>query len=271
MTSTAPSDSDLSALADDAVALVRRWLVESREVPVDAAGQRLAGVLRDENGLDFTVGFVDGVVRPEDLTVAAAKLTELVPLTPGFLPAPMRAAIGLGGATAKIAPGVVVPAARAVLRQMVRHLIVDARDEKLGTAIAHIRETQDVKLNINLLGEAILGREEAARRLEGTRRLLQRDDVDYVSIKVSSTVAPHSPWAFDEAVADAAEALLPLYRIAVKGGPSGPQVHQPRHGGVQGPRPHDRGLHAASWIARSSRASRPASCCRPTCPTPSAP
>ncbi len=212
---------DLSALADDAVALVKAWLVESREVPVDAAGQRLAGVLRDPNGLDFTVGFVDGVVRPEDLKVAAAKLTELVPLTPGFLPAPMKAAIGLGGATAGMIPGIVVPAARTVLRQMVRHLIVDARDEKLGKAIAHIRDTQGVKLNINLLGEAILGREEAARRLEGTRRLLERDDVDYVSIKVSSTVAPHSPWAFDAAVADAAEALLPLYRISAKGMPDG--------------------------------------------------
>ncbi|MFD6699921.1 MULTISPECIES: bifunctional proline dehydrogenase/L-glutamate gamma-semialdehyde dehydrogenase [unclassified Microbacterium] len=218
---TAAGIDDLSALADDAVALVKKWLVESREVPVDAAGQRLAGVLRDPNGLDFTVGFVDGVVRPEDLKVAAAKLKELVPLTPGFLPAPMKAAIGLGGATAGMVPGIVVPAARTVLRQMVRHLIVDARDEKLGKSIAHIRESQGVKLNINLLGEAILGREEAARRLEGTRRLLERDDVDYVSIKVSSTVAPHSPWAFDAAVADAAEALLPLYRIALKGMPDG--------------------------------------------------
>ncbi|MFJ4167223.1 bifunctional proline dehydrogenase/L-glutamate gamma-semialdehyde dehydrogenase [Microbacterium sp. NPDC089698] len=218
---TAAGIDDLSALADDAVALVKKWLVESREVPVDAAGQRLAGVLRDPNGLDFTVGFVDGVVRPEDLKVAAAKLKELVPLTPGFLPAPMKGAIGLGGLAAGMVPGIVVPAARTVLRQMVRHLIVDARDEKLGKAIAHIRETQGVKLNINLLGEAILGREEAARRLEGTRRLLERDDVDYVSIKVSSTVAPHSPWAFDAAVEDAAEALLPLYRIALKGMPDG--------------------------------------------------
>ncbi|WP_313355881.1 bifunctional proline dehydrogenase/L-glutamate gamma-semialdehyde dehydrogenase [Microbacterium sp.] len=211
------SIAELAALGDDAVALVKKWLVESRDVPTDAAGERLAGVLRDPNGLDFTVGFVDGVVRPEDLKVAATKLKELVPLTPGFLPAPMRAAIGLGGATAGILPGVVVPSARAVLRQMVRHLIVDARDEKLGAAIKHIRESQGVKLNINLLGEAILGREEAKRRLDGTRRLLERDDVDYVSIKVSSTVAPHSPWAFDKAVADAAEALLPLYRIAARG------------------------------------------------------
>ncbi|WP_417555070.1 bifunctional proline dehydrogenase/L-glutamate gamma-semialdehyde dehydrogenase [Microbacterium sp.] len=209
------SVSDLAELADDAVALVRKWLVESRAVPVDAAGQRLAGVLRDPNGLDFTVGFVDGVVRPEDLKVAAAKLKELVPLTPAFLPAIMRGAIGLGGATAGMLPGVVVPSARAVLRQMVRHLIVDARDEKLGAAIKHIRETQGVDLNVNLLGEAILGQDEAVRRLEGTRRLLLRDDVDYVSIKVSSTVAPHSPWAFDEAVAHAIKALHPLYEIAV--------------------------------------------------------
>ncbi|MFJ4046249.1 bifunctional proline dehydrogenase/L-glutamate gamma-semialdehyde dehydrogenase [Microbacterium sp. NPDC089987] len=225
MSTSAPASeasiAELAALGDDAVALVKKWLVESRDVPTDAAGERLAGVLRDPNGLDFTVGFVDGVVRPEDLKVAATKLKELVPLTPGFLPAPMRAAIGLGGFTAGMLPGVVVPSARAVLRQMVRHLIVDARDEKLGAAIKHIRETQGVKLNINLLGEAILGREEAKRRLEGTRRLLERDDVDYVSIKVSSTVAPHSPWAFDEAVADAAEALLPLYRIAARGSSTG--------------------------------------------------
>ncbi|WP_243229666.1 bifunctional proline dehydrogenase/L-glutamate gamma-semialdehyde dehydrogenase [Microbacterium sp. CIAB417] len=215
---TSPAATDLADLADDAVALVRQWLVESREIPVDAAGQRLAGVLRDPHGLDFTVGFVDGVVRPEDTRVAARRLAELVPLTPRFLPAPMRAAIGLGGATSTMLPGIVVPAARAVLRQMVRHLIVDARDEKLGAAIAHIRETQGVKLNVNLLGEAILGRDEASRRLEGTRRLIERDDVDYVSIKVSSTVAPHSPWAFDEAVAHATEALHPLYELAARSG-----------------------------------------------------
>ncbi|WP_309128201.1 bifunctional proline dehydrogenase/L-glutamate gamma-semialdehyde dehydrogenase [Microbacterium sp.] len=212
------SRAELAALADDAVALVRRWLAESRDIPVDVAAQRLAGVLRDPNGLDFTVGFVDGVVRPEDTRVAARKLRELVPLTPKFLPAPLRGAIALGGAVAPILPGIVVPISRRVLRGMVRHLIVDARDSQLGSAIKRIRSTADVRLNVNLLGEAILGKEEATRRLEGTRRLLRRDDVDYVSIKVSSTVAPHSPWAFDEAVQHAAEALRPLYDIAARSG-----------------------------------------------------
>ncbi|MFJ2369344.1 bifunctional proline dehydrogenase/L-glutamate gamma-semialdehyde dehydrogenase [Microbacterium sp. NPDC087665] len=211
-------NAELAELADDAVALVQRWLVESREVPADTAAKRLAGVLSDPNGLDFTVGFVDGVVRPEDLKVAASNLHDLVPLTPAFLPAPLRGLIKLGGALAPAFPGIVVPISRRVLRGMVRHLIVDATDARLGKAIRRIKATEGVHLNVNLLGEAILGEEEATRRLAGTRRLLERSDVDYVSIKVSSTVAPHSPWAFDDAVAHAVEALAPLYRIAVKRG-----------------------------------------------------
>ncbi|GMA89830.1 bifunctional proline dehydrogenase/L-glutamate gamma-semialdehyde dehydrogenase [Homoserinibacter gongjuensis] len=66
----------------------------------------------------------------------------------------------------------------------------------------------------------MLGAREAARRLAGTRRLLARDDVDYVSIKVSATVAPHSPWAFDEAVDDIVEALTPLFAEAAAATPA---------------------------------------------------
>ncbi len=202
-------------LADEAVALVRRWLAESAEVPQDAAARRLAGVLSDPHGLAFTVGFVDGVVRPEDLRIAARNLRGLVPLIPRFLPAPLRALIRVGGAVAPLLPWPVVPMARGVLRRMVRHLIVDATDTRLGPAIGRIRASgEGISLNINLLGEAILGEQEAARRMAGTRRLLERDDVDYVSVKVSSTVAPHNPWAFDEAAAHAVDALAPLFRIA---------------------------------------------------------
>ncbi|WP_074690426.1 bifunctional proline dehydrogenase/L-glutamate gamma-semialdehyde dehydrogenase [Leucobacter chromiiresistens] len=205
-------------LADDAVALVRRWLAEAASLPADASAARLAGVLSDPNGLDFTVGFVDGVVRPEDLAVAAQRLHELVPKTPAFLPVPMRGAIGLGGALARPMPGVVVPIARRVLRQLVSHLIIDASDARLGPAIAKIAR-DGVRLNMNLLGEAILGRSDAERRLEGTHRLLARDDIDYVSIKVSATVAPHNHWAFDEAVAHIEQQLLPLFARAADASP----------------------------------------------------
>ncbi|KUM33805.1 1-pyrroline-5-carboxylate dehydrogenase [Arthrobacter sp. EPSL27] len=204
---------EAAALAEETIALVRHWLTEAGKVPVDASAQQLAGVLKDPNGLDFTVGFVDGVVRPEDLHVAARNLAALAPKVPAFLPWYMRGAVRLGGAMAPALPQVVIPVARRVLREMVGHLIVDATDAKLGPAIAKIRK-DGIKLNVNLLGEAVLGEHEASRRLAGTHKLLARDDVDYVSIKVSSTVAPHSAWAFDEAVEHVVEKLTPLFTRA---------------------------------------------------------
>ncbi|SDY48595.1 bifunctional proline dehydrogenase/L-glutamate gamma-semialdehyde dehydrogenase [Herbiconiux ginsengi] len=218
LTHLAPLDSsapDQAAVADEVVALVRRWLAEAATHDADASATRLAGVLADPKGLDFTVGFVDGVVRPEDLKVAAATLARIAPDVPAFLPLPLRAAVRLGGAMAPVLPGVVVPIARQVLRRMVGHLVIDATDRKLGPAIAKIRKP-GTRLNVNLLGEAVLGEQEAGRRLGGTVRLLGRDDVDYVSIKVSSTVAPHAPWAFDDSVTDVVAKLIPLFSAALK-------------------------------------------------------
>jgi RHH-type proline utilization regulon transcriptional repressor/proline dehydrogenase/delta 1-pyrroline-5-carboxylate dehydrogenase len=212
VTKATPSEN----LASESVELVRRWLTAAEKFPVDVSATRLAGILRDPDGLAFTVGFVDGVVRPEDLRVAARKLRAIAPNVPAFLPWVMRVAVRLGGFFAPILPGVVIPIARIVLRKMVGHLIVDATPSKLGSVISKLKKP-GIRLNINLLGEAVLGEREAAKRLAGTTALIERDDVDYVSIKVSATVAPHSPWSFDQNVAHVVERLLPLYKLAAKG------------------------------------------------------
>ncbi|MCF8546968.1 MAG: bifunctional proline dehydrogenase/L-glutamate gamma-semialdehyde dehydrogenase [Microbacteriaceae bacterium] len=212
MTKAIPSEN----LASESVELVRRWLTAAEKFPVDVSATRLAGILRDPDGLAFTVGFVDGVVRPEDLRVAARKLRAIAPNVPAFLPWVMRVAVRLGGFFAPILPGVVIPIARIVLRKMVGHLIVDATPSKLGSVISKLKKP-GIRLNINLLGEAVLGEREAAKRLAGTTALIERDDVDYVSIKVSATVAPHSPWSYEQNVAHVVERLLPLYKLAAKG------------------------------------------------------
>lgn len=129
-----------SSIAQDAVSLARRWVEEAALVEVDPAAERLAGVLKDPNGLPFTLGFVDGVMRPESLTAAASNLNRVAPLVPDFLPWYLRGAVRVGGAVAPVVPSPVVPIARRVLREMVGHLVVDARPDKLRPAIAKIRE-----------------------------------------------------------------------------------------------------------------------------------
>ncbi|GAA3199079.1 bifunctional proline dehydrogenase/L-glutamate gamma-semialdehyde dehydrogenase [Microbacterium terregens] len=206
---TAPADT----LADQAIELARRWVAESAEADVDPAAARLAGVLKDPSGLPFTIGFVDGVMRPESLAAAASNLSRVAPLVPKFLPWYLRSAVQVGGAVAPVLPAPVVPIARRVLREMVGHLVVDARPDKLGPAIARIRES-GARLNLNLLGEAVLGEQEALRRLDGIHELIRRPDVDYVSVKVSAIASHISMWAFDEVVDKVIERLLPLYLTA---------------------------------------------------------
>ncbi|MCC6377060.1 MAG: bifunctional proline dehydrogenase/L-glutamate gamma-semialdehyde dehydrogenase [Microbacteriaceae bacterium] len=200
-------------VAADAVKLAHDWAVKGAKLPSSGSAALLAHVLKDQNGLDFTIGFVDRVIRPEDLRVAARDLKELSKQTPAFLPWYMRWAVRVGGFFAPLFPWPVVPIARGVVRQMVAHLIVDARPAKLGKTIAKLRRP-GIRLNINLLGEIVLGKAEAERRLEGTKRLLQRPDVDYVSIKVSSIESQLNMWAFNETIDRVTKRLTPLYELA---------------------------------------------------------
>jgi RHH-type proline utilization regulon transcriptional repressor/proline dehydrogenase/delta 1-pyrroline-5-carboxylate dehydrogenase len=203
----------LQDCTDDAVALVRRWTAASAGVKPDPGAARLAGVLRDERGLDFTRGFVDKVVRPEDPRVAARNLEKVSQDVPDFLAWYLRGAVTFGGGFATMAPWAVVPTARKILRRMTGHLVVDATPAKLGPALAKVR-VPGTRLNVNLLGEAVLGSAESDRRLQGTMDLLARDDVDHVSIKVSSVVPQLSTWAFDQTVERVVDRLVPLYRLA---------------------------------------------------------
>ncbi|CAN5160860.1 bifunctional proline dehydrogenase/L-glutamate gamma-semialdehyde dehydrogenase [soil metagenome] len=207
-----PAPSDLPTV-DEVEALVRTWLAKSATVAADPSAERLAGVLKDPRGLEFTLGFVDGVMRPEDLKVAGKNLERLSRKIPRFLPGYLRFLIYLGGAFAPWLPMPIIPISRWVLRRMVAHLVVDASPRALDKTLAKLRAS-GVHLNVNLLGEAVLGEREANRRLAGTRELLARDDVDYVSIKVSSVASQLSMWGFEATVTRVVERLTPLYEQA---------------------------------------------------------
>jgi len=203
----------LQDCTDEALALVRRWTAASAGAKQDPGVARLTAALRDEHGLDFTRGFVDKVIRPEDPRVAARNLEKVSQDVPDFLAWYLRGAVTLGGGFATMAPWAVVPTARRILRRMAGHLVIDATPAKLGPALAKVGGP-GTRLNVNLLGEAVLGSAESDRRLQGTMDLLARDDVDHVSVKVSSVVPQTSPWAFDQTVERVVDRLVPLYRLA---------------------------------------------------------
>ncbi|MDN5821472.1 MAG: proline dehydrogenase family protein, partial [Brachybacterium sp.] len=201
---------------DEVSAQVRTWVDAAATRHVPGPAKMLSDLLQDPNGLDFTLAFVDRVIRPEDPHAAAVELRRLAQDPPAFLPAALRGVIALGGAASTLVPSLVVPTAQATMRRMVGHLILDARPRPLSSAIQRLT-ADGTKLNINLLGEAVLGAQEADRRLQGVRELVAREDVDYASIKVSSIVDHLPLWAADETVDHIVETLLPLYLEATRG------------------------------------------------------
>ena len=206
-------------LVDEAVDQVHTWLRDAhgaskrRTDRAQIAAGLLSDVLSHPAGLPFTLAFIDRVVRPEDARTAAANLAGLAKMDCSFLPGALQMAVRAGGRMAPIAPDVVVPAARHALRQLVGHLVVDARPAQLTRTLKTLRSS-GARLNLNLLGEAVLGDREAASRLEGTMALLARDDVDYVSIKISAVVNQLDLWAHEPTVDEVVERLLPLYHVA---------------------------------------------------------
>ena len=205
-----PAKDELSSAV---VEQVQHWVLDASQQKNSQAANRLSGLLQDSNGLDFAVGFVDGVIRPESLRVAAKNLYRLRKITPKFLPWILRAMVSLGANLARPFPWIVIPIARKVLRSFVAHLVIDATPTKLSKSISRLSK-QGSNLNVNLLGEAVLGDKEADRRLQKVKDVLSRPDVNYVSVKVSAIVSPHSPWSFNETVSDVVERLTSLYRIA---------------------------------------------------------
>jgi RHH-type proline utilization regulon transcriptional repressor/proline dehydrogenase/delta 1-pyrroline-5-carboxylate dehydrogenase len=133
-----------------------------------------------------------------------------------FLGGADRALLTAGTLVARGAPALVVPAARARLHALVGHLVLDD-----GPALAHHLATARADgfvVNLNLLGEAVLGEREARRRLERIRALVERPDVEHVSVKVSAVASNLTPWDVDGGAERVAQRLVPLVSAAARTG-----------------------------------------------------
>ena len=210
-------------LADEAVDRVRRWLDSGERLTTRAerkAARRLGEAVADESGAAFAMRFVDRVARPESRSTAAEQLASLVGDAdlPSFLAPTDRLLLRVGARLGLRMPRVVMPLAERRMRAIVGPLVIDSEPQELA---AHLRSrsSDGFSLNVNLLGEAVLGDAEAARRAQEVLALIAQPDVDYVSVKVSSVVAQLNPWDFDGSVLRVGEALRPLFLAAASSSP----------------------------------------------------
>ncbi|WP_296132973.1 bifunctional proline dehydrogenase/L-glutamate gamma-semialdehyde dehydrogenase [uncultured Corynebacterium sp.] len=215
-TTPVPESADINAaLIDAAAAQAHAWLAATADEQ-DPATEQLADLLRNPDGVAFTMDFVDRVMRPEDDKVAAQALKSVTTsYDASFLGLINGSLVGLGGFFGPILPNLVMPLARLRMRQMVGHLVLDAEGEALNKTLDAAADSGE-QLNLNLLGEAVLGDDEARSRAERTLKLIENPRVTYVSVKASSMVAQLNPWDIEGSLVRLKERLRPLYQAAAK-------------------------------------------------------
>jgi RHH-type proline utilization regulon transcriptional repressor/proline dehydrogenase/delta 1-pyrroline-5-carboxylate dehydrogenase len=207
-------------LADRAVELAEVLLREARaqQTPEERAqARKLARMMADPHGKELTIALADQAFRSRRPARIADQLAYLLERygVPQYMDWWERVALLLGGAMAHYLPGLVVPPIVARLRQETQNVILPGEEEDLRRYVAE-RRRAGMRLNLNQLGEAILGEGEAARRLEAYLALLARDDVEYISVKVSSVFSQIDLVAFRATVGRVAERLRTLYRAAAR-------------------------------------------------------
>ncbi len=197
-------------LAAGEAALTRRERRERRQL------QLLTG---DEQSLAFTMSFCDRVLRAEDPAVAAAQLQAVaLPPLPPFLSPIDRLLLRTGARLAPVAPRLVMPLTRRRLRQLVGGLVVDRSDPALARHLGQLRAAH-FAVNVNLLGESVLGEQEAARRAADIAEVLSRGDVDYISVKASAVASQLNLWGYSRTLERVMDALRPLYLSAAGAAP----------------------------------------------------
>src|SRR5215471_1309199 len=208
-----------------AVALAEALLQEARAGQSDrehARARRLARMMSDPRGKELTIALVDQAFRsrrPERIADQLGYLLERYGV-PRYMEWWERAALTLGAVMGDYLPSLVVPPIVHRLRQETESLILPGEEEALAHYLAE-RRGSGTRLNLNQLGEAILGEAEAERRLAAYLHLLARDDVEYISVKISSVSSQIELTAFRATVDRVKDGLRTLYRQA--------QRHHYRH------------------------------------------
>ena len=177
--------------------------------------RRLMRLMGDEAGRRLTLAFTDQALRPNRPERVAEQLRYLLKREgiPNYFSRWERLQLSAFKAMGSMAPGWVVPKVIDKLEDEVARVTLPAQEPALSRAIAAARG-RGARVNLNHLGEAILGDEEAKRRHAGYLQTLGREDLAAVSVKVSSVVSQIDMLGWDRTLAVMSERIGVLYAAA---------------------------------------------------------
>jgi len=207
-----------TALVDAAVALAADLQREAVKLQTPAERRQqaeLARMLESPADKATLVELTDQAFRSHAAARTAEQFTHILDVQgiPRFF-SPVDRAMLLGFQTfGDWLPSVTVPLVKSHLRHETANVVLPAEPDLLHEHLA-ARRRQGLRMNLNFLGEALLGEEEARQRLEKYLAALQSPDVEVLSVKISTLDSQILPVAREHTLGRLCDRLELLSRAA---------------------------------------------------------
>jgi len=112
-------------------------------------------------------------------------------------------------------PSISVPLFIKYLRNDISNIVIKGETSALNEHLK-LRRSEGTRVNINIIGEVVLGEEESMLRIQKYTKVLENPFVDYVSIKISTIFSQISPMAYRWSVEQLKERLRTVYKAAME-------------------------------------------------------
>lgn len=216
ITAQTMGDTDAQRAIDLAQRLLERSqeLLSPQERRQQAELERMIGQPADKATL---VEMTDQAFRTLTPARVADQLTHILDLqgVPRFFSPLERTMLRGFQSFGEYLPGVAVPLVKEKMRQETANVILPAEEDLLSEHL-RLRQREGVRMNVNFLGEALLGEDEAHRRLQRYLAALSMRNVECVSIKITTIYSQVSPIAREHTCRVIADRLELLYRAALR-------------------------------------------------------
>jgi RHH-type proline utilization regulon transcriptional repressor/proline dehydrogenase/delta 1-pyrroline-5-carboxylate dehydrogenase len=187
----------------------------------------LARLAEDPAGQTFTTSLTDRAYRSHDPTRVVDAARQLLRRlgVPSYLAPGGRAQLRLLLHAGPFVPALAAGGMLRRLRSETREVVLDAAPDAVREHLEQ-RYTEGVRVNLNYLGEAVLGERAAATRCDEYLALLARPEVRAISVKLSSIVRPFELLAWRQTLDELRPRMRSVYRAALEHtypGPNGPR------------------------------------------------
>lgn len=210
---------DIDHLAKSTTSLVAELLTESNQTRNrrdQANRKRFARLLEDPAAVALTMSLTDEVMRMSSMKHAARTLRRSAKTASrSGLGTLDYVGIKAASVISYLFPTLVMKVVHKRVRMAANGIILPAENSLLSRHI-NKRNYDEARLNINVLGEAVLGDHEAKQRLASVIEMIQRPEVNYASVKISSIASQLITIDYLGSIERVSERLRNLYREALR-------------------------------------------------------